>query len=180
MKQVKLYEINRKERINYEYEKIIPKRTKEESEQLTLYLKQYPFSHIVITKDGVVLSDNEEYRVCMELGIEPLFSVVKGLNNKLDEEIYFIKTNLWNGYLTNDAQRFELSLKLFYLMQDKAKQNGDAFDTDIVSFLSRYMKRDTKTTEKILVVAIRMGMFRDTDIINELKTRKSKILKILK
>lgn len=108
-------------RVNPEYEKLLPKMSAEEFEELKASIKRegqhYP---IVVNEDLEVLDGHHRFRACVELGIEPDFEVRK-FEDKLLEKKFVIETNLRRRHLTN-FQLVELAVPLLEIEKALAKK----------------------------------------------------------
>ncbi|MCW4046637.1 MAG: ParB N-terminal domain-containing protein [Candidatus Bathyarchaeota archaeon] len=108
-------------RVNPEYEKLLPKMSTEEFEELKTSIKRegqhYP---IVANEDLEVLDGHHRFRACVELGIEPDFEVRK-FEDKLLEKKFVIETNLRRRHLTN-FQLVELAVPLLEIEKALAKK----------------------------------------------------------
>jgi hypothetical protein len=77
-----------------EYEKIIPKLTSEEYQELKSSIAENGLYHpIIINKDGFILDGHHRFKACCELVIEPKLEV-KNFENVHMERIFVIDTNL--------------------------------------------------------------------------------------
>jgi len=108
-------------RVNPEYEKLLPKMSDEEFEELKASIRaegqHYP---IVANEDLEVLDGHHRFRACTELGIEPDFEVRK-FENKLLEKKFVIEVNLRRRHLTN-FQLVELAVPLLEIEKALAKK----------------------------------------------------------
>lgn len=108
-------------RVNSEYEKLLPKMSVEEFEELKASIREegqhYP---IVANEDLEVLDGHHRLRACIELGIEPDFEVRK-FENKLLEKKFVIEANLRRRHLTN-FQLVELAVPLLEIEKALAKK----------------------------------------------------------
>jgi ParB-like chromosome segregation protein Spo0J len=108
-------------RVNPEYEKLLPKMSDEEFEELKASIKQegqhYP---IVANEDLEVLDGHHRFRACTELGMEPDFEVRK-FENKLLEKKFVIEANLRRRHLTS-FQLVELAVPLLEIEKALAKK----------------------------------------------------------
>jgi ParB-like chromosome segregation protein Spo0J len=108
-------------RVNPEYEKLLPKMSDEEFEELKASIREegqhYP---IVANEDLEVLDGHHRFRACIELGIEPDFEVRK-FEDKLLEKKFVIETNLRRRHLTN-FQLVEMAVPLLEIEKALAKK----------------------------------------------------------
>lgn len=108
-------------RLNPEYEKLLPKMTEEEFNQLKTSIQtegqHYP---IVVNEDLEVLDGHHRFRACAELGVEPDFEVRK-FEDKLLEKKFVIETNLRRRHL-NNFQLVELAVPLLEIEKALAKK----------------------------------------------------------
>jgi ParB-like chromosome segregation protein Spo0J len=108
-------------RVNPEYEKLLPKMSDEEFEELKESIRvegqHYP---IVANEDLEVLDGHHRFRACTELGIETDFEVRK-FENKLLEKKFVIEVNLRRRHLTN-FQLVELAVPLLEIEKALAKK----------------------------------------------------------
>jgi len=108
-------------RLNPEYDKLLPRMSDEEYNQLKASIKaegqHYP---IIVNEDLEVLDGHHRFRACTELGIEPDFEVRK-FENKLLEKKFVIETNLRRRHL-NNFQLVELAVPLLEIEKALAKK----------------------------------------------------------
>ena len=108
-------------RVNPEYEKLLPKMSDEEFEELKASIQtegqHYP---IVANENLEVLDGHHRYRACVELGIEPDFEVRK-FEDKLHEKKFVIEANLRRRHL-NKFQLVELGMPLLEIEKELAKK----------------------------------------------------------
>ena len=108
-------------RINPEYEKLLPKMSKEEFAQLKISIQEegqhYP---IIANEDLEVLDGHHRFNACIELGIEPDFEVRK-FEDKMLEKKFVIESNLRRRHL-NNFQLIELAVPLLEIEQALAKK----------------------------------------------------------
>jgi len=108
-------------RINLEYEKLLPRMSDEEYEELKASIKSegqhYP---IVANEDLEVLDGHHRFKACIDLGIEPDFEVRK-FDNKLIEKKFVIEANLRRRHL-NSFQLIELGAPLLEIERALAKK----------------------------------------------------------
>jgi ParB-like chromosome segregation protein Spo0J len=108
-------------RVNPEYEKLLPRMSDEEFEELKASIRaegqHYP---IVANEDLEVLDGHHRFRACVELGIEPDFEVRK-FEDKLLEKKFVIEANLRRRHLTN-FQLVELAVPLLEIEKALAKK----------------------------------------------------------
>jgi ParB-like chromosome segregation protein Spo0J len=107
--------------LNPEYDKLLPKMSDEEFEELKKSIQtegqHYP---IIVNEDLEVLDGHHRYRACMELGIEPDFEVRK-FDDKLIEKKFVIEANLRRRHL-NNFQLVELAVPLLEIEKALAKK----------------------------------------------------------
>jgi ParB-like chromosome segregation protein Spo0J len=107
--------------LNPEYDKLLPRMSEEEFEQLKESIRtegqHYP---IIVNEDLEVLDGHHRYRACMELGIEPDFEV-KQFDDKLLEKKFVIEANLRRRHL-NNFQLVELAVPLLEIEKALAKK----------------------------------------------------------
>jgi ParB-like chromosome segregation protein Spo0J len=108
-------------RTNPEYEKIMPKMTEEEFNDLKASIQaegqHYP---IIVNENLEVLDGHHRFRACMELDLEPDFEVRK-FDDKLLEKKFVIEANLRRRNLTK-FQLVELAVPLLEIEKALAKQ----------------------------------------------------------
>jgi ParB-like chromosome segregation protein Spo0J len=108
-------------RLNPEYEKMLPRMSEEEFEQLKESIKSegqhYP---IIANEDLEVLDGHHRFRACTELGIEPDFEI-RRFDDKLLEKRFVIEANLRRRHL-NNFQIIELAVPLLEIEKALAKQ----------------------------------------------------------
>lgn len=108
-------------RLNPEYEKLLPKMSEEDFNQLKASIQMegqhYP---IVANEDLEVLDGHHRFRACIELGIEPDFEVRK-FDDKLFEKKFVIEANLRRRHLTK-FQLVELGVPLLEIEKELAKK----------------------------------------------------------
>lgn len=107
--------------INPEYEKLVPKLTKEEYEALKQSIKENgQYVPIVCTMYDVILDGHNRYKACVELGIEIRTNRI-GIFDPLEEKKFVIESNLKRRQLT-DPQKIVLGMELLKLEQELANQ----------------------------------------------------------
>lgn len=108
-------------RLNPDYEKLLPKMSDEEFDELKASIKaegqHYP---IVANEDLEVLDGHHRLRACFELGVEPDFEVRK-FEDKLIEKKFVIEANLRRRHLTK-FQLVELGVPLLEIEKALAKK----------------------------------------------------------
>ena len=108
-------------RLNPEYDKLLPKMTEEEFNQLKASIQtegqHYP---IIVNEDLEVLDGHHRFRACIELGVEPDFEVRK-FDDKLLEKKFVIEANLRRRHL-NNFQLVELAVPLLEIEKALAKK----------------------------------------------------------
>ena len=108
-------------RLNPEYEKLLPKMSKEEFAELKASIQlegqHYP---IVANENLEVLDGHHRFRACVELDIEPDFEVRK-FEDKLLEKKFVIVANLRRRHLTK-FQLVELGVPLLEIEKALAKK----------------------------------------------------------
>ena len=108
-------------RLNPEYDKLLPKMTEEEFNQLKISIQtegqHYP---IVVNEDLEVLDGHHRFRACVELKVEPDFEVRK-FEDRLLEKKFVIETNLRRRHL-NNFQLVELAVPLLEIEKALAKK----------------------------------------------------------
>ena len=108
-------------RLNPDYEKLLPKMSDEEFDELKASIKaegqHYP---IVANEDLVVLDGHHRFKACIELGVEPDFEVRK-FEDKLIEKKFVIEANLRRRHL-NKFQLVELGVPLLEIEKALAKK----------------------------------------------------------
>ncbi len=108
-------------RLNPEYEKLLPKMTEQEFNELKTSIQtegqHYP---IIVNENLEVLDGHHRYRACTELGIDPDFEVRK-FEDKLLEKKFVIETNLRRRHL-NNFQLIELAVPLLEIEKALAKK----------------------------------------------------------
>ena len=108
-------------RLNPEYEKLLPKMSKEEFAELKASIQEegqhYP---IIVNEDLEVLDGHHRFRACTELGIEPDFEVRK-FDDKLIEKKFVIEANLRRRHL-NNFQLVELAVPLLEIEKALARK----------------------------------------------------------
>jgi len=112
-------------RVNPEYEKLLPKMSDEEFEELKASIQtegqHYP---IVANENLEVLDGHHRFKACKELGIEPDFEVRK-FEDKLLEKKFVIEANLRRRHL-NKFQLVELGVPLLEIEKALAKKRQAA------------------------------------------------------
>jgi len=108
-------------RLNPEYDKLLPKMSKEEFEELKKSMQtegqHYP---IIVNEDLEVLDGHHRFRACIELDFEPDFEVRK-FDDKLLEKKFVIEANLRRRHL-NSFQLVELAVPLLEIEKELAKK----------------------------------------------------------
>lgn len=108
-------------RANPEYEKLLPKMSNEEFDELKASIKaegqHYP---IVANEDLEILDGHHRFKACIELGVEPDFEVRK-FEDKLIEKKFVIEANLRRRHLTK-FQLVELGIPLLEIEKALAKK----------------------------------------------------------
>ena len=108
-------------RLNPEYEKLLPKMSTEEFDELKASIKaegqHYP---IVANEDLEILDGHHRFKACIELGVEPDFEVRK-FEDKLFEKKFVIEANLRRRHLTK-FQLVELGIPLLEIEKELAKK----------------------------------------------------------
>ena len=108
-------------RLNPDYEKLLPKMSDEEFDELKASIKaegqHYP---IVANEDLEVLDGHHRLKACIELGVEPDFEVRK-FEDKLIEKKFVIEANLRRRHLTK-FQLVELGVPLLEIEKALAKK----------------------------------------------------------
>jgi len=108
-------------RTNPEYEKMLPKMSQEEFEELKASIKaEGQHYSIIANEDLEVLDGHHRFRACTELEIEPDFEVRK-FEDKLLEKKFVIETNLRRRHL-NNFQLVELAVPLLEIEKALAKK----------------------------------------------------------
>jgi ParB-like chromosome segregation protein Spo0J len=107
--------------INPEYDKMLPRMSEEEFQELKKSIESegqhYP---IIVNQDLEVLDGHHRYRACVELGIDPDFEV-KQFDDKLLEKKFVIEANLRRRHL-NNFQLVELAVPLLAIEKALAKK----------------------------------------------------------
>jgi ParB-like chromosome segregation protein Spo0J len=107
--------------LNPEYDKLLPKMSEEEFDQLKTSIQDegqhYP---IIVNEDLEVLDGHHRFRACTDLGLEPDFEVRK-FDDKLLEKKFVIEANLRRRHL-NNFQLVELALPLLEIEKALAKK----------------------------------------------------------
>jgi len=108
-------------RLNPDYEKLLPKMSDEEFDELKASIKaegqHYP---IVANEDLQILDGHHRFKACIELGVEPDFEVRK-FEDKLIEKKFVIEANLRRRHL-NKFQLVELGVPLLEIEKALAKK----------------------------------------------------------
>lgn len=108
-------------RLNPGYEKLLPKMSTEEFDELKASIKaegqHYP---IVANEDLEILDGHHRFKACVELGVEPDFEVRK-FEDKLFEKKFVIEANLRRRHLTK-FQLVELGIPLLEIEKALAKK----------------------------------------------------------
>ena len=108
-------------RLNPEYEKLLPKMSKEEFAELKASIQAEGQHYaIIVNEDLEVLDGHHRFRACNELGIEPDFEVRK-FEDKLLEKKFVIEANLRRRHL-NNFQLVELAVPLLEIEKALAKK----------------------------------------------------------
>jgi ParB-like chromosome segregation protein Spo0J len=107
--------------LNAEYDKLLPRMSKEEFEELKKSIQtegqHYP---IIVNENLEVLDGHHRFRACIELGLEPDFEVRK-FDDKLNEKKFVIEVNLRRRHL-NNFQLVELAVPLLEIEKALAKK----------------------------------------------------------
>jgi ParB-like chromosome segregation protein Spo0J len=107
--------------INPEYDKMLPRMSDEEFQELKKSIQSegqhYP---IIVNENLEVLDGHHRYRACVELGIDPDFEV-KQFEDKLLEKKFVIEANLRRRHL-NNFQLVELAVPLLAVEKALAKK----------------------------------------------------------
>ncbi len=107
--------------VNPEYEKLLPKMSTEEYEELKTSIQtegqHYP---IVANENLEILDGHHRFKACIELGIEPDFEVRK-FEDKLLEKKFVIEANLRRRHLTK-FQLVELAVPLLEIEKALSKK----------------------------------------------------------
>ena len=108
-------------KINLNYAEIVPPLSKEEYEALKADISKrgliYP---IIVNEEGYIIDGHHRYKICNELGIKPLISVME-FSDELSEKEYVITVNLCRRQL-NNFQIAELAIKLEDIEATRARQ----------------------------------------------------------
>lgn len=108
-------------KVNQEYQKLLPPLSHSEYEALKTSIKENGlYSPITVNKEGVILDGYHRYKACVELGVEARYEV-REFENPLLERMFVIEANLHRRHL-NDFQKVELSLPLFEIESELARQ----------------------------------------------------------
>jgi ParB-like chromosome segregation protein Spo0J len=108
-------------RINPVYDRLLPRMSDEEFEQLKSSIKvEGQHYAIIVNEDLEVLDGHHRFRACTELGLEPDFEVRK-FDDKLLEKKFVIEANLRRRHL-NNFQLVELAVPLLEIEKALAKQ----------------------------------------------------------
>jgi N6-adenosine-specific RNA methylase IME4 len=98
-------------KVNPEYESLLPKLPQSEYEALKKSIKEHNLYYpIDVNPQGIILDGHQRYKICRELGIEPVYRIRK-FDNALLEKAFVIEANLDRRQL-NDFQKVELSIPL--------------------------------------------------------------------
>jgi ParB-like chromosome segregation protein Spo0J/predicted RNA-binding Zn-ribbon protein involved in translation (DUF1610 family) len=115
--------------INPEYDKMLPRMSEEEFQELKKSIESegqhYP---IIVNQDLEVLDGHHRYRACVELGIDPDFEV-KQFDDKLLEKKFVIEANLRRRHL-NNFQLVELAVPLLAIEKALAKKRRSESGND--------------------------------------------------
>ena len=107
--------------INPKYSESIPSLSKEEYEALKDDISKRGLSYpIIINKEGCILDGHHRYKICNELGVQPITSV-KEFPNELSESEFVITVNLCRRQL-NDFQKAELAIDLEKIESERARK----------------------------------------------------------
>ena len=110
-------------KIDPEYSQLVPELSEEEYTRLKESIASVGlYEPLVINPDGVLLDGHHRFKAVSGLGWSRVNVETKHFENKTDEEIYVIETNVIRRHL-NQYQRTLMGLKLEPLYQEKAKQN---------------------------------------------------------
>jgi ParB-like chromosome segregation protein Spo0J len=108
-------------RINPEYDRMLPRMSEEEFQELKKSIESegqhYP---IIVNQDLEVLDGHHRYRACVEIGVDPDFEV-KQFDDKLLEKKFVIEANLRRRHL-NNFQLVELAVPLLAIEKALAKK----------------------------------------------------------
>src|SRR3990170_2031019 len=108
-------------RVNPEYEKMLPKMSQEEFEELKASIQDEGQHYSIIANEDLeVLDGHHRFRACTELEIEPDFEVRK-FDDKLLEKKFVIEANLRRRHL-NNFQLVELAVPLLEIEKALAKK----------------------------------------------------------
>lgn len=148
-------------RINPEYEKMLPKMSDEEFEELKASIQtegqHYP---IVANENLEVLDGHHRFKACTELGIDPDFEVRK-FEDKLIEKKFVIEANLRRRHLTK-FQLVELGVPLLEIEKALAKKRQSTagkIGRDIqLGLAPNDAKPEFKKTKATAAVAKKVGV----------------------
>ncbi len=107
--------------LNPEYDKLLPRMSEEEFEELKKSIQSEGQHYPIIANENLeVLDGHHRFRACTELGIEPDFEI-KQFEDKLLEKKFVIEANLRRRHL-NNFQLVELAVPLLEIEKALAKQ----------------------------------------------------------
>jgi ParB-like chromosome segregation protein Spo0J len=108
-------------RFNPQYEKIMPRMSKEEFDELKISIETEGQHYPIIANENLeILDGHHRFRACVELQIEPDFEVRK-FEDKLIEKKFVIESNLRRRHLTS-FQLVELGVPLLEIEKKLAKK----------------------------------------------------------
>jgi len=86
--------------INPKYEKLVPPHSKEKYEELKQSIMENGlYEPIIVNQENEILDGHHRFKACKEVNVVPRFTLKK-FDNKEDEYIYVIETNLYRRQLT--------------------------------------------------------------------------------
>lgn len=140
-------------KIHFEYEKLLPKLSKQDYEKLKESIRQNGlYEAITVNREGFILDGYHRFRACQELGVMPKVEV-KDFANQLDEKFFVIEANLNRRHL-NEFQRAELGLVLLEIERERAKQRK-GMRTDLTSCSNEHQVEFGKARD---IVAKKVGL----------------------
>ena len=114
-------------KINREYAELVPALSVQEYEALKLSISEKGFwksNPIVVNNEGIILDGHHRYKACKELQVEPITTTAELFDDRLEEKLYVINSNLTRRQL-NSFQRIELALKEKPILEEIAKRNSE-------------------------------------------------------
>lgn len=147
--------------VNPQYEKIMPRMSKEEFDELKKSIRTEGQHYPIIANENLeILDGHHRFRACVELQIEPDFEVRK-FEDKLIEKKFVIESNLRRRHLTS-FQLVELGIPLLEIEKKLAKKrqvHGGKKGRDIqLGLVSKNALPSIKKGKATTIVAKKIGL----------------------